>query len=308
MALTVLVVAIMRYGADYRTPVLAVFGIYLVVYWLLGRPWHRKPIDVSEAMPVSGPIGRLGNHAIGWAWSITSVLALLNPFQLAQVLRQRAGNARLDDRQRRAGSDGSAYRTAIPYTLPFRGEWFVFNGGVTPETSHSWNILGQRFAIDFVRVDAEMRRHSDRGTTPLDYFCYGEDIVAAADGRVVDVDDGIGDAPFVGWGVCDFTARSFIGNFVLIEHAQNEFGLYAHLVRGSIRVAPGDTVLRGDTLGQCGHSGHSSEPHLHFHLQDSAELFEGMGLPVRFVSLVIDDEQTEGAFLSAGNRVRPVSR
>ena len=36
--------------------------------------------------------------------------------------------------------------------------------------------------------------------------------------------------------------------------------------------------------GPIGHTGHSTEPHLHFHLQDSADLFRGMGLPVRFLA------------------------
>jgi len=50
--------------------------------------------------------------------------------------------------------------------------------------------------------------------------------------------------------------------------------------------------------------GHSTEPRLHFHLQDSADLFRGMGLPVPFSHLFVDGEASAGVLLSAGNRVQ----
>lgn len=112
------------------------------------------------------------------------------------------------------------------------------------------------------------------------------------------------DAPLVGFGVCDFLARSFIGNHVLIRHAEREYALYAHLVPGSLEVEPEDRVEQGQVIGRCGHSGHSSEPHLHFHLQDSADLFEGMGLPVAFSSVEVDGAAVPAAHLEAGQLVR----
>ena len=41
------------------------------------------------------------------------------------------------------------YCPAVQYSLPFEGEWVVINGGVTKETSHSWEIPTQRYAYDF---------------------------------------------------------------------------------------------------------------------------------------------------------------
>jgi len=120
---------------------------------------------------------------------------------------------------------------------------------------------------------------------------------------VVAVEDRIGDAPLVGWGVCDFTARNFIGNHVVIRHAEGEYALYAHLIGGSVTVAPGDVVEAGQVIGRCGHSGHSSEPHLHFHVQDSPDLFEGMGLPVTFLDVALDGVSHAEARLTAGQWV-----
>ncbi|MBD3222320.1 peptidoglycan DD-metalloendopeptidase family protein [bacterium] len=191
------------------------------------------------------------------------------------------------------------------YSLPFRGEWLVYNGGRTPRSSHSWDVLGQRFALDLVVADADLRRHAGRGTRPEQYFCHGRDILAAADGEVIAVEDRVRTAPLLGWGFCDITARSFVGNHVVIRHADEEFALYAHLIRGSLTVRPGDRVARGEIIGRCGHTGHSSEPHLHFHVQDTADLFEGMGRPVRFSALEVDGAPVDEAYLVAGNRVRP---
>jgi len=57
------------------------------------------------------------------------------------------------------------------------------------------------------------------------------------------------------------------GNVVVIRH-QGIPGVFAtrydHLKRGSIRVAEGQRVYRGQVIGQVGSAGNSSSPHLHF--------------------------------------------
>ena len=237
-------------------------------------------------------------------FSLTSLMSVISPFQCAQMIRQIRGNERLKKLERQTGQNGTEYRTKATYRLPFDGEWLVFNGGRTPMTSHSWDVLGQRFALDFVQADSEFRRHRGRGTRLDDYYCYDRPILAAADGTVVAVENRISAAPFVGLGFCDFLARNFVGNHVMIQHADGEYGLYAHLVKGGVSVRPGEVVKQGQMIGRCGHTGHSSEPHLHFHLQDSADLFGGMGLPVDFDAIEIDRHFESAGYVHAGQRVR----
>lgn len=262
-------------------------------------------------LPTSGPIGRTGQVGLIAAFTLSGLVALLNPWQARQMVRQTTGNARAKRRLARAraaaeaGPDGDP--TALPrrarYTLPFDGEWLVYNGGPDPATSHSWDVIAQRFAFDFVRADDAGRRHTGRGTRLDEYFAWGEPIRAAAPGEVVRVVDGIRDAPAVGWGLVDVGARDFVGNHVVVRHAEGEFGLYAHLVPGSIRVAVGDRVERAAHLGDCGHSGHSSEPHLHFHLQDGPETHESLGLRIAFSNLRIDGVPHAESELRWGQRV-----
>ena len=298
-------------------PRFSIVPIYAVMYLLVPAAIRSMQRETSASVPgfddepelnrsqrpISGPIGRFGPYGLMATFYSSQLLCFFNPFQVAELVQQTVGNAVLVGREKRSGDDGRGYKTQVAYTLPFDGEWLVANGGATPKTSHSWDILGQRFALDFLQANEACQTHTGRGTKAEEYFCYGREICAAADGTVVAVEDRVRQA-FLGWGLCDFTARSFVGNHVLVKHAEGEFALYAHLVRGSITVAPGDRVDRGQVLGHCGHTGHSSEPHLHFHLQNSADLFRGMGLPVRFSHLFVDGRAVAGVLLRAGNLVQ----
>ncbi len=260
-------------------------------------PTHGR----ATPMPVSGPIRALGVYGLSTVWTVSQSLALLNPRQMMQTIRQIRGNRQAAGRLPSSPPEHQA--TAVLYSLPFEGEWVVMNGGLSKEDSHSWEILAQRYAHDFVVADADLARHSARGNRVGDYFSYDQPVLASADGVVIATESGIRDAPLVGWGFCDFLARSFIGNYILIQHAESEFALYAHLVRDSITVESGSRVTRGQCIGRCGHSGHSSEPHLHFHVQDRADLFSGLGKPVRFGPAVIDNEEVTETFLRPAMRV-----
>ncbi len=319
LALTFVVVTSIQLFSPLEVAGVVVVAIYLILYAIL--QWQHRfrkqrsfPHDTApdrSSWPLSGPFRRLGPTFGGCLFLcvfwITNILSIFNPFQLVQIIRQMIGNARLEKREKRTGESGVNYKTKSRYHLPVHGEWLVFNGGYSPKSSHSWELLGQRFALDLVKADPTFCRHSGSGMRLEQYYCYSQDILAAADGRVVGVENRVSDAPFVGWGFSDFTARHFAGSHVIIQHAEGEFALYAHLIKGSICVRTGDQVKRGERIGQCGHSGHSSEPHLHFHLQDSPSLFQGMGLPVTFCDLHVDGKNLASGYIRATQRVRNAS-
>ena len=96
--------------------------------------------------------------------------------------------------------------------------------GLKEATSHSWQVLAQRYAYDFVQADPEFRRHRGGGGGGGSKACAyvtiivtWQPILAAADGEVVDVVDKIGPAPLVGFGIADFLCRHFAGNHVVIS-------------------------------------------------------------------------------------------
>jgi len=62
------------------------------------------------------------------------------------------------------------------------------------------------------------------------------------------------------------------GNRVLIDHGNGFQTLYAHLSR--IYVTAGQTVKRGDQIGQMGSTGRSTGVHLHFELRKEGALVD----------------------------------
>jgi murein DD-endopeptidase MepM/ murein hydrolase activator NlpD len=233
--------------------------------------WRRRSASDTEDLPLPGPARRYGDAGMILRYNVSGLLMMLNPFQVVQVIRQTLGN-----RERPIPS------AAFDCRRPFDGEWLALNGGETPETSHSWEIVSQRYAYDFVIADETGSRHSGDGTALTEYYCYGKPIRAVAAGVVVRVREGVRDAPWVGTGWVDWLCRDFGGNAVTIRHADAVYSHYAHLVPDSIPVRVGDRVSEGEEIGRCGNSGHSTEPHLHFQLQDGPDMLTAAGLRVRF--------------------------
>ncbi|MUV57813.1 M23 family metallopeptidase [Halogeometricum sp. CBA1124] len=232
----------------------------------------------------------------------------VNPFVQAQGVRQLLGHLAVYARYRFSLPDPESFEGSVTYRLPVEGEWTVVGGGHEKAHSHSWSILGQRYAYDLVRTDGEGRTHAGDGTDRSDYYCWEEPVVAPAAGVVVAASDGHRDAPRTrGW--LDLRQRDIRGNYVVVEHAPDEYSVLAHLREGSVAVEAGDGVEAGQRIGLCGHSGNSTEPHLHFHVQDVPSFYRGMGLPVTFADVAVadgpEDEPTrvERAAIRAGHRV-----
>src|SRR4029453_18025411 len=74
------------------------------------------------------------------------------------------------------------------------------------------------------------------------------------------------------------------GNYVLIRCDQTDVDvLMAHLQAGSVRVTKGDSVVPERGVGAVGHSGNSTEPHLHIHAKRGGRPdtgLEGDGVPM----------------------------
>ena len=82
-------------------------------------------------------------------------------------------------------------------------------------------------------------------------------VFAAADGRVISVQDGHYDR--------NITCRG-LPNRVVVEHSNGLRSKYVHLKEGSIGVSEGQQIVAGQQLGFVGSSGCSDSPHLHFEL------------------------------------------
>jgi len=174
------------------------------------------------------------------------------------------------------------YKDTVKLHLPFNGEWFVYQGGRTGFQNANFTNEDQRFALDFALLKNGLPFKGDGGNNS-DYYCFGQPVLAAADGTVVDVQDGYQDNT-PGRPVSD----SPRGNMVLILHGNSEFSLLTNLKQNSIKFKKGDKVKQGEAVAECGNSGPSPAPHVHYQLQDSAGLPLPDSLPAQFVDYVAD--------------------
>jgi lipoprotein NlpD len=78
----------------------------------------------------------------------------------------------------------------------------------------------------------------------------GTPVIAAADGTVVYVGDGI---------------RGY-GNLVVLQHAGDLLTVYAH--NSALYVSAGQTVRAGDRIAAVGQTGRATGPHLHFEVRN----------------------------------------
>ena len=83
-----------------------------------------------------------------------------------------------------------------------------------------------------------------------------------------------------GDGVCN----NGYGNYVIIEHIDGNYSLYAHLSKGTVTVEVGESVKQGQVVGKVGHSGRSSGPHLHFEIRVGSNDSTSTQDPLNFIS------------------------
>lgn len=118
------------------------------------------------------------------------------------------------------------------------------------------------------------------------YYGFGENVLAVADGTVVSVHDGMSDqTPFVL--MTPKSTSDYGGNNVMMEIAPNVFAWYAHLRERSIAVKVGDAVKAGARIGRLGNTGPSEGPHLHLGLIDKPDPIAGRSLPFVFDSFTL---------------------
>ncbi len=93
------------------------------------------------------------------------------------------------------------------------------------------------------------------------------DVVASADGVVQKTRN---DQPDHNGGPANTNisrlARTECGNTVLLQHENGWRTFYCHMREGSVTVVPGQTVTKGEKLGEIGQSGLADFPHVHLEI------------------------------------------
>ena len=188
-----------------------------------------------------------------------------------------------------------ANESPIVVAPPLRGEWIAgdlvnnrpdaaHRRAVLIDNGHAW--LAQRYAIDWVQyqtVDGVRTTWKGPEDKNESYFCYNQPIYSVADGKVVDMADGLPEnVPHSGKYAVPIDFNNAAGNHAVVEIAPHRFVLYAHMRPGTVRVKVGDQVRTGEVIGVVGNTGSSTEPHLHMHIDDQPSFLAGNGVPYEF--------------------------
>ncbi len=181
--------------------------------------------------------------------------------------------------------------------LPFRGAGWVAGDSANAKGTHRRTLIpvrdatgkpqaGQfhvpeRYAIDWIVVDEDARR----ATGPIDhnagYLAFGKEIIAVADGVIARTRDGYPEQT-PPHGPPNPTVEMAAGNYIMQDIGGGHFAFYAHLQPGSLHVAKGERVKRGQVLALLGNTGNSTEAHLHFHVSNADDPLVSEGLPFVF--------------------------
>ena len=250
---------------------------------IIAQGEHRVYVRTARFEKFGGPIN------VVWAFDTAGRVA---GFQVrpAQAPQQPAPSAYLE------------YETRTPLRLPFEDEWTVYWGGREIADNYHAAYADQRFAYDLV-VMQDGRTHTGEGRSNEDYHCFGRTLVAPGAGVVVVARDGVPDNT-----PGELNNGSPPGNHVVIDHGNDEYSLLAHIRHNTVRVAEGDRVAAGDPVGECGNSGRSTEPHLHYHLQNAPAFGRGEGLPAMFLDYFANDSLVARGEPVKGQRIRPAPR
>ncbi|WP_205649356.1 M23 family metallopeptidase [Agromyces sp. LHK192] len=211
------------------------------------------------------------------------------------------------------GGAGERDGEPVVVDFPLRGEgWMAVTTPAHGVPSHGTDMLGQRYAYDFVRVDGRPGVHVSPangfravvvGERARDCYAWGQPVHAPFDAVVVEASDGVAEREWVRpvgeivrmvRNAATFTPDrlgEILGNHVILRATAASlapgrggavFAALVHLTTGSVAVATGDRVRIGDALGRVGHTGNSTSPHLHFQLMDAVDPMAARGLPCAF--------------------------
>jgi murein DD-endopeptidase MepM/ murein hydrolase activator NlpD len=177
-------------------------------------------------------------------------------------------------------------RNKTKLVLPFKDEWTVIWGGDTKELNYHVENEAQKNAFDIVITNDKGKSFKTDGKTNEDYYAFGKELFAPCDGEVVLVVDGVKD------NVPGILNPIYVpGNTVVIKTANNEYLFFAHFKQHSIVVKQGQQVKQEQLLGRCGNSGNSSEPHLHFHIQNVEDMLTATGVKCFFDTIIVNGEK-----------------
>ncbi|MGK5014734.1 M23 family metallopeptidase [Janthinobacterium sp. HLS12-2] len=245
--------------------------------------------QLAEQVKLAGPDDKDGLPRIGGGQSAVAYLCLAFDHNAA-VPRKLRHRVLLDG----ATADSPVIDTHHTHMKvlapPLTGANWRAGNGPSIESHHRTGLfvaggaaqIARRYAIDW-KIYEDGKMYSGDARDVSSYFAYGKNVLAVADGVIVQARDGMpnniprtkdGFAPAV-----PITMDTVMGNFIVLALGDGQFAQYVHLQPDSLRVKVGERVKRGQILARVGNSGDARWPHLHFQISDNSDILASEGLP-----------------------------
>lgn len=208
-------------------------------------------------------------------------------------------------------SDGQQYTMEMELTVdppaplvlvfPLKARRYATAGAPSNNSYHRRTInfldekfwTSQRFAVDFIGLDAGNRYRQGRQNANVDYFGYGDIVYSATAGEVVSVIDTIADN--VPPDVPDIDPAALYrsgGNQLVVKVADGIYVYYGHLKMSSINLKTGDKIETGQPVGRLGNSGNSDAPQLHLQVMDGPDPLRSNAIPWVFDHFILQGKIT----------------
>lgn len=216
--------------------------------------------------------------------------------------------------------------TVTPYSIsasgpviigpPLKGNnWVALNGCCEPGWPHRSSPLplngslvgGQLFAIDWKKTNNLGAFYTGDKTKNESYVDYGSAVLAVADGTVTAILDeqdantpGVLPAEDLVLGP-KLTVENVDGNHIVLDIGNGAYAFYAHLLKGSLRVKPGDKVTKGEVIAKLGNTGNANAPHLHFQVMNGPSPVASPSIPYVIDSFGYQDQISPQRIYEADN-------
>ena len=179
--------------------------------------------------------------------------------------------------------------------------------------SADFTLVGPDGNLQELKADEFKNNYDFHFSDVKKFYTHGIDVIAPADGKIVDVVSNLEDLysiPFnMDKAIQENSIEDIAGNYIIIQHNNQEFSHLFHLLKNSITVKVGQKVKQGEKIAKIGFSGAATTySHLHYQLMDDKNFLKDNPLPCKFSDVVIIQGSTEKRYkeiiLDTGDFVR----
>lgn len=131
------------------------------------------------------------------------------------------------------------------------------------ETTFSYPYSKIQYPNVYISQGNNKGSHTGKGKYAYDFaLAVGEKVRAAKSGKIIRVKEN---------SITHGSTKAYANyaNYIVIDHGNNEVSLYLHLKKNSVPYSVGQTVNKGDVIGEVGLTGWVTGAHLHFQVQSN---------------------------------------